>query len=168
MEKKNTHLMYGSLTGLAYIIISVVLYLVGLAFESWAVIVIYGIFLAGILLNAMAFSKANGHYVSFGNVFSSGFKASAIIALILLAWYFLSTWVFPEMREEGIERVREKMAENSKLTDEQIDANLKIASSTLVNVMGVVFGTMFFGLIFSLLGAAVAKKKGNTPPPQVL
>jgi hypothetical protein len=160
---KQTHMMYGALTAIAYIIVSVVLYLVGLAFESWTVLVVYGVFLGGILLNAFTFSKANEHYVTFGNVFSSCFKATAIIALILLAWYFISLWIFPEMREEGMEMARQKM-QDTNLSDEQIEANLKIANSTAINVAGVVFGTMFVGAIFSLIGAAVAKKKGERPP----
>ena len=160
---KQTHFMYGGLTAFAYIIVSVVLYLVGLAFEPWTILVVYGIFLTGIILNAVAFSKMNDHYVSFGNVFSSGFKATAIIALVLLAWYFVSLWLFPEMREEGMEIARQRMEETN-LSEEQSEANLKITNSPAVGVAGVIFGTMFVGAIFSLIGAAIAKKKGERPP----
>jgi hypothetical protein len=169
MEKKNTHIMYGFITGLAYIIVSLVLYVMGLSFEPWAPYVTYLPFLAGIILNALAYSKANDHYVTFGNVFSSGFKASAIITLMLLVWSFISLWVFPEMKEKAIEMASERMSSQN-MSEEQIDQTMEMTKKymTLFMVMGVVFGTMFFGLIFSLLGAAIAKKKGNTPPPQVL
>ena len=67
------------------------------------------------------------------------------------------------MREEGMEIARQRMEETN-LSEEQIEANLKITNSTAVGVAGVIFGTMFVGAIFSLIGAANAKKKGERPP----
>lgn len=164
MERKNTHIPYAVVTAIVMIIANLSLYLADLSFEPWSQWVGYGIFLIGIILNAMAFSKANDGYVTFGNVFSSGFKASAVITLITLAWSFISLWIFPEMAEKGMEIARERMAQRG-MSDEQIDQGLEMTHKyfKLFMVMGVVFGTMFFGAIFSLIGAAIAKKKGHTP-----
>lgn len=169
MEKKKTHMMYGLITALAYVAVNLVLLLADLSFEPWAPYVAYVPFLIGIILNAMAYSKANDHYVTFGQVFSSCFKACAIVTLILLVWSFASLAIFPEMKEKGMEMARESMAKKN-LSDEQIDKGMEMTKNyfNLFMVAGVVFGTMFFGAIFSLLGAAIAKKKGDNAPPQVL
>lgn len=169
MEKKQTHIMYGFLTALAMIIVNIVLYIAGLSFEPWAQYVTYIPFLIGIIMNAMAFSKANDEYVTFGNVFGSGFKASSIIALTMLVWSFIFLMIFPEMKEKGMEMARESMAKRQ-LSDEQIDQGLEMSRKyfTVFMVAGVIFSTLFFGAIFSLLGAAIAKKKGDNRPPQAL
>ena len=169
MEKKQTHIMYGFLTALAMIIVNIVLYIAGLAFEPWAQWVSYIPFVIGIVMNAMAFSKANDEYVTFGNVFSSGFKASSIIALTMLVWSFIFMMIFPEMKDKAMEMTRERMA-HQQVSDEQADQAIEMTKKyfTVFMVAGVIFGTLFFGAIFSLVGAAIAKKKGDSRPPQVL
>ncbi len=164
-----THKIHGLLLAIAMIIINVILYVAGLSFDaesSWTSYVAYIPFLIGIILNAVAFSKANDANVTFGNVFSSGFKASAIATLVLLGWSLLSALViFPEMKDKALEVAANQMAQNPDMTDEQIETALGMTKKLFVPFMigGVVFGTMFFGAIFSLIGAAVAKKNGSKP-----
>jgi hypothetical protein len=159
-----THKTYGLVIALVMIVINVVMYLTNLSMKEGALQYIsYIPFLIGIILNANAFSKANDGYVSFGSVFSSGFKASAITTLILTAWTILSVFlIFPEMKEKSLEMAAEQMANDPKLTQEQIDTALGMTEKFLVPFMigGVVFMTMFFGAIFSLIAAAITKKKG--------
>lgn len=167
MERKNTHIPYAIITAIVMIIANLSLYMADLSFEPWAKWIGYGIFLIGILLNAIAFSKANDGFVTFGNVFSSGFKASAVITLITLVWSLISLWIFPEMVEKGLEIAREQMTARG-MSDEQMDQAIEMTRNNfkLFMVMSVVFGTMFFGAIFSLIGAAIAKKKGHNPVHQ--
>lgn len=169
MEKKQTHLMYGSLTGLAIIIIMVILYVAGLAFKPWAQWVGYVPFLIGLILNAQAYSKANDNYVTYGNVWGSCFKASAIITLVVLAWSFISMFIFPEMKEKGMEIARERMTQKN-MSDEQIDQALEWTKKFFIPAMiaGVIFGYMIMGAILSLIAAAIPKKKGDGMPPTVL
>jgi len=158
--------MYGALTGLAMVIISVALYVADLAFQPWARWISYIPFLVGLIMNAMAYAKANDHYVTYGNVWGSCFKASAIITLILLAWAFISLFVFPDMREKGMEIARESMSQKG-MSDEQIDQGMQMTEKFFIPFMigGVVFSTMFFGAIFSAIAAAFPKKKGDGLPP---
>ena len=163
---KNTHMTYGFVTALVIIVVSVVLYVAGLAFKPGMQYITYLPFLIGVILNGVAFSNANNNYVTFGNVFSSCFKACAIITLVILVWSFISLAIFPEMKDKAMEMAREKMAKNPNMTDEQIDMAINMTKKyfTLFMVMGVVFGYMIFGAIFSLIGAAIAKKKGPAAP----
>ncbi|MCB0696923.1 MAG: DUF4199 domain-containing protein [Chitinophagaceae bacterium] len=157
-----THKTYGLVTALAMIIVNVIFYVTGLTFKTgWAGYVQYVPFLIGIILNAQAYSKANDANVTYGSVFTSGFKSSAITALVLLAWTFLSVYlIFPEMKDKSMEMAAEQMAKNPNMTDEQIEMGLEMTKKFFIPFMvgGVIFGTMFFGAIFSLIGAAFAKR----------
>ncbi len=157
-----THKTYGLLTALAMIIVGVIMHITNVAYTTkWASWVSYIPFLIGIILNANAFSKANGANITFGQAFSSGFKACAIIALLLIVWSLLSVYVvFPDMKERSIQMAIDQMNEQPGMTDEQIDAAVSMTKKFYLPFLigGAVFGTMFFGAIFSLIGAAIAKK----------
>ncbi|XZF13193.1 DUF4199 domain-containing protein [Chitinophagaceae bacterium MMS25-I14] len=164
-ETANTHFTYGAATALAMIVLNLALYLTGNAFQSWAQWVGYIPFIIGIILNGQAFSKAKDNYVTFGQVFGSCFKACAIITLILLVWSFASLAIFPDIIDKALDVTRTKMAAKG-MSEEQIDNAIQMTQKYFKPFMvaGVLFGTMFFGAIFSLIGAAVAKKKTGMPP----
>ena len=163
MEKKNTHIAYGFITGIVMVIIGLIIYLVGAAFKPGMQYVAYIPFLGGIILNALAYSKANDGYVTFGNVFGSGFKASMIVTIVIVIWSVASMAIFPEMKEKAMTMAREQMAKNPKVTDEQIESAMNITKKywTAFLVAGATLGTLFYGAIFALVGALVAKKKGE-------
>ncbi len=160
-EKKETHITYGLITGVAMVIVGLILYLTGLAFKPGMQYVAYIPFFAGIILNALAYSKANDGHISFGNAFGSCFKASMIVALVIVVWSVLSMYIFPEMKEKALEMAREQMAKNQKMTDDQIDMSLTIAKKywNAFLIAGAIFGTLLYGVVFSLIGAVIAGKK---------
>ena len=165
MEKVQTHLKYGLYTGIAIIVVGLILHIANLSFEQWAQWVMYIPFAIGLFLNAQAFAKANNHQVTYGNVFGSCFKASAVITLIVLAWGLLSIFIFPEMKEKGMEITQERMAEQG-MSDEQIEQGLEMSKKFFIPFMmgGIVFGYMLMGVVLSLIAAAIPKKTGNPTP----
>src|SRR4051812_33701569 len=106
MEKKNTHVPYGLVTGVIAVVVSLAFYLSGLAFKPGIQYVAEIPLLAGIILNAIAFSKANDGFVTFGNVFGSGFKMAMIVSLVMIVWSIISIFVFPEMKVKAMEMAR--------------------------------------------------------------
>lgn len=166
---KQTHITYGFITALVMIIAGVILYISNLSFESWSQYVSYAIFLVGIILNANAFSKANDADVTFGKVFSSGFKASAIVTLATIAWSFISLMIFPDIMEKGMEMARAKMEERGlgqDMIDQQMEMTRKYFKAFMVG--GILFMYMFVGALFSLIGAAIAKKNPRPQAPTQL
>ena len=153
------------------VILSVIIYMTGLSFtpgKEWIIYLVYLPFLAGIVLNAMAYSKANDGFVTFGNVFGSCFKGTMIIILVMVAWGVLSTIVFPEMKTKTLEMIRIKMQQSNqaqKMTDDQMESAVSFMSNhwNTIVVGGSVLYNLFFGAIFSLIGGAVANKKGDNP-----
>lgn len=161
MNKKNqTHIAYGVVTALAMIIIGVILEVTKLSYKPGLKYVSILAFLIGIILNAQAFSKANAADITFGQAFSSCFKMTAIIAIIMFVWSFIVIMIFPNMLEQSLEQARTEMANNPKLSEEQVDMAMNITRKYFKPLLhaGALFGTLFMGLIFSLIAAAIAKK----------
>lgn len=168
MEKKNTHIVYGFITGVVMVITSIILYMTNLSFRpdmkylSYLPIIP---FLIGMIMNGIAFSKAHDGYVTFGNVFASCFKGAMIVALVMVTWSVISMFAFPEMKEKAMALAHDEMAKQQKLTDEQMDTSMNIMKKywNAMIIASSIFGTLFNGAIFSLIAAAIAKKKGARP-----
>jgi len=168
MEKKNLHMSYGFITGIIMVICQVIFYMSGIAFKPGMQAVGYLVFipfLIGVIMECVAYSKANDGFVTFGNVFGSGFKTTAIITLVMLAWAIISMFVFPDMKTKAIEMARDKMVQDQKATDEQVEMGINMMQKywTIFLIGGTIIGDLFWGLLFSLIGGAVAKKKGPRP-----
>lgn len=164
--KKNTHMMYGFITAIVMVILGVILYITNLSFKPGMQYIVYIPFLIGIIMNASAYSKANNADVTFGNVFSSGFKASAIITIVSIVWSIIFIMIFPEMKEKAFEMARQQM-EAKNMSEEQMDQAVEMTKKffTPFMIAGVLFMYMLAGAIFSLIGAAIAKKNPR-PTPQ--
>lgn len=165
MERKNTHIPYAVVTALVMIVVGVILKVMHLEYQSGMQWIGFIPFLAGIILNATAFSKANDGFVSFGQVFGSGFKATAIITLILIVWSFVSLAIWPDTVDIAIQKAEADMLKKG-MPEDQVSMSLEMTRKyfKVFMVAGVLFGMLFFGAIFSLLGAAIAKKKGSASP----
>lgn len=168
MERKQVHLQYGAITALVMIVINVAMLLTGNQDNKAINWIAFLPFLAGIIACCIAYAKANDKMVTFGQVFSSGFKASAIIALIIIVWSFLSLYIWPDIKVRALDKAMLDM-ENNKMSQEQMDQAIGITKKYFGVFMaaGALFSTLFFGAVFSLIGAAVAPKKGTPHQPQV-
>lgn len=168
MERVQTHKTYALITALIMIVVGTALYFAKLSHESWASWLVYIPFLGGLILNAQAYSKANQGYITYGQAFSSCFKATAIVTLIMLAWTILSVYIFPDMKEQAFEQAQQQMEAQGQ-SEEAMEMTLNMTRKyfTLFLVLGVLFAYMFFGAIFSLIAAATAKRKAGGAPPQM-
>lgn len=157
--------MYGAVSGIAMVAIIIVLHFAGLDEKPGVGWLAYIPFLGGIVMNAIAFSKANDGYVTFKNLFGSGFKASMIVTLIVVGWTVVSLFLFPDMKEKAMELARTEMLKKPNMTDEAMDMamNLMRKGYGTIIISSAVFGTLAMGAIFSLIGAGAAPKKGEKP-----
>ena len=165
MEKKQTHIIYGLIIGITMAVVSLIVYMTGISFKPGMEYVSDVPFIVGIILNGMAYSKANDGFVTFGNVFGSCFKATMIVALVMAAWAIVTIYAFPEMKEKAIELTREAMSKNPKVSDDVLQATINSTKKywTPIVLSSAIFGTLFAGAVFSLIGGAVARKKGERP-----
>ena len=123
-------------------------------------------FLAGIIWACVNYSNQLNANVTFGNLFAHGFKTTAVITAIVLIYTILAFKIlFPDMVDKSIEMTRQKLEASGKATDSQIEQQTTMMKDhfTLFAVVGVVIGFAILGLISSLIGAAIAKKKPQDP-----
>ncbi|SIN85761.1 DUF4199 domain-containing protein [Chitinophaga niabensis] len=160
MENKN-HITYG-LIGTA---ICVVLFLSqwfakvapdNAAFK-WGSVLILGII---IILSCINFSKINGGDVTFGQVFANGFKTTAVITVLFTLVYIIFYLLVPSYKESMIE-FSTKQQLDAGATADQVAAGREWMEKyfLVVAVGGIVFLDLLIGVVASLIGAAIVKRK---------
>lgn len=125
----------------------------------------YLLMIAGLIIFINMYGAARDHQVGFGGLFSYGFKATALIALLLTIFLIGFFLIFPEYKDKIIEAAREGMEKQGRATEEQIDQGMEMYSRNfmLFTVGGALFMYVLCGVIGSLLGAALTKKRPPNP-----
>ena len=158
----------GLLISLFVIVISIVGYYTELSFTKWYGWLINAIFFVAIILACVHFAKQKDGYVTFGNVFLHGFKITAVITILLLAYTLLAMNVlFPEMKDK-IFAMQEAEMEKQGLDSDKIETGMNFMKKNFMWIMVIflIFGNLIIGCIASLIGGAVAKKKPVNPLTQ--
>src|SRR6188768_1841952 len=160
----------GLLIALVVIILGIIGYFTGLGFSTtWYNWVVNLVLLAAIIFACVHFANQKEGFVTFGNVFLHGFKISAVVTIIMLVYTLLAfTVLFPDMKEKIFEMQQAQM-EKSGLDDDKLEQAMTMMKKyfMIFLVLGVIFGTLIWGSIASLVGAAVAKKKKFNPLDQM-
>jgi len=159
----------GLLIALIVIILGIAGYFTGLGFSTWFNWVVNAIMFAAIIIACVHFANQKQGFVTFGNVFLHGFKITAVIAIIVLVYTLLAfTVLFPDMKEKMFEMQQAQM-EKQGLDDDKLEQGMTMMKKyfMIFLVIGVIFGTLIWGCIASLIGAAVAKKKKFNPLDQI-
>ena len=167
-KKPISHLVAGLIIALVLIIFSCIVYFSGLQNTgiNWLQ---YAIILAGLIIFINLYGKALNNQVSFGNLFSYGFKTTAFLALIVIAFFVIFFLAFPDIKEKGMEMARQKMEERGNLTEDQINQGMEMARKMfwVFTIGGIMFIYAIVGAVGSLIGAAVTKKKPINPVDQL-
>jgi hypothetical protein len=159
----------GLLIALIVIILGIAGYFTNLGFSTWYNWVVNAIMLAAIIIACVHFANQKQGYVTFGNVFLHGFKITAVVAIIVLVYTLLAfTVLFPDMKEKIFEMQQAQM-EKRGIDDDKLEQGMTMMKKyfMIFLVIGVIFGTLIWGSIASLIGAAVAKKKKFNPLDQM-
>ncbi len=165
----NASLVPGLILGIAMIVVDLIYFLLGIAFDSkikWLSFLI----MAAILFWGMTTirDKNFGGYVSFGKSFAIGFWIIVISGIIgaVYAYFYFST-IDPGAIEELLLKSEEEMlASNPDMSDEQLDQALSITEMFISPGMMVVWsflGSLFFGAIISLIISIFVKRENINP-----
>jgi hypothetical protein len=108
--------------------------------------------------------------VSFGQVFSHGFKTASIVILISIAAFALTYVIMPEIKTKALEVARKEMEKDPRMTEKNIQDAIKWTDQFffLFGIVGSLFGLGISGAISSLIGAAVVKKNATPTMPKSL
>jgi hypothetical protein len=168
-NKITTHFTKGLIIGLTLATIGITLQILEI-YDQWVQYVITGLYFLSIIACCLLFSKEKEGHVTFGQVFSHGFKTATIVILINIASFIIISLVMPELREHALNAAREAMEKDSRLTDSNIEDALNMTDKFyyVFGIVGTIFGYGVSGALGSLLGAAIAKKNPPTSMPKSL
>lgn len=164
-QKPISHIAAGLIIAGILVIFSTVVSFAGLSASPGVSLIQPVIIVIGLIFLIRSYGKANNYGLSFGNLFSYGFKTTAVFTVITIIFSVLFLLLFPDLKEKSFEMARQQMEDNPKLTEDQIDEAIEISKKFFW--VGVVGGSMIFmiitGAIGSLIGAGVTKKQPQNP-----
>ncbi|HWC53823.1 MAG TPA: DUF4199 domain-containing protein [Chitinophagaceae bacterium] len=170
MESKKpiSHIVAGLIIAGILIIFSCIVYFSGLQ-DSGINWLQYLIIIAGLAIFINLYGKAMNYQPTFGNLFSYGFKTTAFIALIIIAFFVIFFLAFPDVKEKGFDMARQKMEEKGTFTQDQINQAMETFRKMfwIITIGGIMFIYAIVGAIGSLIGAAITKKNPVNPMDQL-
>lgn len=125
---------------------------------SW---ISYIIVIVGITILVIKYGKDMGGHVRFGNLFAYGFKTTAVLTLLFIAFTILFYMVFPEYKARILEIMKENALKNATPENKaQAEKGVEIIQKFfwVSMIAGVLISFAILGAIGSLLGAALSKK----------
>lgn len=156
-------LKYGAITGLALIIYQLILYMGQLETVTVLSLLIFAFPIVGIVVAIKAFRSANGNHITYGQGFGVGTLVGAIMGILMgffdaLYLHVIDPSVIKRRLDYTIERL-ERSGFSSEIVDKVIEqAGKTTAGQTFA---GNAFTYLIFGVIVSLIAAAVMKREKN-------
>ena len=161
---KKIALPNGVLLALTTIVISVIVYVMGMTYEQpwWQSLLNFAAMLWFVIYGIKAYKKDNSGYLSLAEALKTGLAITLIAGVIgSIFTYLFTTIIEPDFVMNMLEASRVKMIEdNPEMTQEQIDMAMSISekmmSPGILTAIGVI-ASLFFGFIISLISGLVLK-----------
>ena len=160
-------LHYGVIFGVVSILISVIIYALGMHYDedwkSWIGILAMAVI---VFLGIKKFKEFNGGYLTIGQALKTGVGIALIGSIISLLYFFiLLNFIEPDFLVNKMALGEAKMIENyPNLTDEQIQQQLEIGKKFMTPAIMIAFAlvfSLFFGFVFSLISGFIQKNEPN-------
>lgn len=171
MEEKKpiSHIVAGLLIAAILIVYSCIIYFAGMeqqGIHRWLQLLIM---VVGLIVFINMYGNAKNNQVTFGNLFAYGFKTTAILTLIIIIFTVLFFLIFPDIKEKLFETTRQQMEEQGKMTPSEIDKAMEMWTNMfwVFTIGGILLIYAIVGVIASLIGAAITKKKPVNPLDQL-
>lgn len=166
-NKVTSNVIKGLIIALVLVLMDVASTLGDFKFDKWYLFLPTIFMIGGIIWACITYANQMDNNVTFGNIFAHGFKTSAVIACMLFAYTLLAIFfLFPEMKEKALEQaITQFESQGNNMPEATKEKALKVTDKLFVpiEISRAVLGTLIVGVISSLIGAAVAKKKPVTP-----
>lgn len=125
---------------------------------SW---ISYIIVVVGLMVLVIKYSKDMQGNVTFGNLFAYGFKTTAILIILFIAFTILFYLIFPEYKLRVLEIMKENTLKNATPENrEQAEKGVEIIQKFfwVSMIAGILISFAILGAVGSLLGAALSKR----------
>jgi hypothetical protein len=157
-------LIYGSITGIILIMVSLIFYIIDVDPSSFLNYINIALLIAAMSYSIVQFRKTQeGGFISYGRSLGCGFL-TGMFASILLALYtfILFKYIDPGMIDKILAGAEDKMLEqNPNMTDEQLEMAMKYSSafmSPIAMLILTIIGMSFWSLIISLIISIFTRK----------
>jgi membrane protein insertase Oxa1/YidC/SpoIIIJ len=171
MEQKKpiSHFIGGLIIGAVLIIYFLVLNFTGKGQDKTLGWIAYLLFAVGIIVFINLWGNAKNNNVTFGNLFGYGFKTTAIATLVIIICLVIVFMAMPDLKQKMLDEMRKGMEEQGKVDDDKIDQAMEMVTKNfmLIVIGGALFMYLLFGVIASLIGAAITKKNPVNPMEQL-
>lgn len=153
---------YGLLTGIASVILSLVLYATNLEQSPVRWISMF-VLAGGIVLAHKFFKQHNNGFMSYGQGLGIGAIIGVVSGLLSGIYMFVYTqFINPDFLTISLNKARADMEARGNLSDEQIEQGLQMSSKFMDGpflYIGAILGTLFFAFLLALIIAAFTKHK---------
>ena len=125
----------------------------------------YILIVGGIIAFVIMHGKTLHNNVSFGNLFSYGFKTTAILTIFFIAFSILFYLIFPEYKDQLLDLTKQNALKNTTPDNrEQVEKGIEMFQKFfwVGMIAGILISFAILGVIGSLIGAAIAKKEPDT------
>lgn len=163
-SKNQVIIKFSIIYALANIGVALVMYILEIMDKSWLITILSLGVNAAIMFFAMKSRKndtLNG-YMTYGQGLGTGMLIAIFGGLVTAVYTFVFySYIDPEFIDKMLEISRTEMLKKD-MSDEQIDQALEMSKKFMSPIMMTVFayiGSLFFGLIISLVLAAVTKNE---------
>lgn len=168
-QKPISHIIAGLMIAGVLIIFSMALYFAGI--QQGGIYQVIQLLMIGVGLIVFINMHGNAHknQVRFGNLFSYGFKTTAVLTLIMVIFSVAFFLLFPDIKEKIFESTREQMEKRGNMTQEEIEKGLEMWRNMfwVFTIGGTLLVYALIGAIASAIGAAITKKKPISPLDQL-
>lgn len=130
----------------------------------------YGVIILGLIFTIGTYAKSKNNFVTFGELFSFGFKSTAVYTVIFIGFLILVSLVYPDFKTSSIEAVRTELENQKNYNEDQAEQAIEMMENYfwVFAIGGTMLGFVIVGAIGSLIGAAVTKKRPINPFEQQL
>lgn len=129
----------------------------------------YIIIIGGLIFFVNLYGKSNNYQLGFGDLFSYGFKATAVYTILFIGFLVLFALIFPDFKATQIEIARTAMENQKGVSEEQAEQGMQMMNKYfwVFAIGGTTLMFVIIGAIGSLLGAMVTKKSPHNPFEQL-
>ncbi|NCC74022.1 MAG: DUF4199 domain-containing protein [Sphingobacteriia bacterium] len=158
-------LINGLLLGVALVLFSLLMYVIGIAHDSKLQYISYLIIIIGLVLSIKQWrDKYNNGFLTYGQAFSNGFFTILFASIITAIWMIIFFGLIAPGEVENMLRAAEdKMYETQpNMTEEQVEMALKWSKMFMTPVMMGIWGfigNLIIGTILSALVSIFMKKE---------
>lgn len=160
-------LNFGLLLGVVSVVFAFMLYTADMHYQGGipVMLISLALSLAALIIAMIQFKKANNGYMSFGQALKIGVGVCLIGGIIGIIFnQIMANVIDPDMMAKAMEFQKNQLLETTKMTVEQVDAQMEMGKSFSTPTMQIVFGLIFsivIGFVLSLVPALVLKKNEN-------